>query len=50
MGKLLKINVVDMDADMKVNAEREILEAFENYSREDIIANNLKKYFDKQHG
>ena len=50
MGKLLKVNVYDMDDEMRVNAEKEILEAFENYSREDIIANNLKKYFDKQHG
>ena len=50
MGKLLKVNVVDMDKDMRINAEREILAAFENYSREDIIANNLKKYFDKQYG
>ena len=47
MGKLLKVQVVDMDSDMTQNAEEQILAAFSNFSREDVIANEIKKYFDK---
>ena len=49
MGKLLKVQVVDMNAEMQANAQEQILAAFSNFSREDIIANEIKKYFDKQY-
>ena len=49
MGKLLKVQVVDMETEMRSNAEEQILAAFSNFSREDIIANEIKKYFDKQY-
>ena len=49
MGKLLKVQVVDMNTEMRANAEEQILAAFSNFSREDIIANEIKKYFDKQY-
>ena len=47
MGKLLKVQVVDMETEMRANAEEQILAAFSNFSREDVIANEIKKYFDK---
>ena len=49
MGKPIKIQVVDMDAEMQAHAEQQILEAFDNYSREDVIANETKKAFDKMY-
>ena len=47
MGKLLNVQVVDMDDELREEAEKKILEAFELHTREDIIANEIKKHFDK---
>ena len=49
MGKPIKVQVVDMTQDMQDVAEAQILEAFDNFSREDVIANEIKKYFDKHY-
>ena len=49
MGKGLKVQVVDMTKDMQEAAEKQILECFENFSREDVIANEIKKHFDKHY-
>ena len=46
-SKLLYVQVVDMDEDMREAAEKLILETFDMHSREDIIASNIKKEFDK---
>ena len=48
-SKLLYVQVVDMDEDMREAAEKLILDTFEMHSREDIIAQNIKKEFDKQY-
>ena len=48
MGKELKVQVVDMERDMWQFAEDRITEAFENHSREEVIANEIKKAMDKQ--
>ena len=47
MGKILKVQVVDMDDDKRAQAEEQILEAFTNFSKEEQIAQEIKKYFDK---
>ena len=39
-----------MTTNMRKDAEREILQAFQNISKENQIANEVKKYFDKQYG
>ena len=45
----LRVQVVDMDADMQAAAGEQILEAFENHTSESVIAKNIKAYFDKQY-
>ena len=35
---------------MKKDVEKEILQAFQNFSKENQIANELKKFLDKQYG
>ena len=38
MGKILKVQVVDMDDDKRAQAEEQILAAFANFSKEEQIA------------
>ena len=45
--KALRIMVVDMDAEMKTAVEEHVLFCFENFNREDHIANEIKKFLDK---
>ena len=45
----LRVMVVDMDADMKTAVEEHVLYCFENFNREDTIANEIKKMLDKQY-
>ena len=47
MTKTLKVQVVEMDKEMQQFAEDHILEAFDSYTREDVIANEIKKIMDK---
>ena len=47
-AKDLKVQVVDMDDDMKAAACDQIMMAFDNFSKEDVIANEIRKNFDKQ--
>ena len=46
-SKLMYVQVVDMDDEMREAAEKLILETFDMHSREDIIASHIKKEFDK---
>ena len=48
-GKLLYVQVEDMEPEMKEAAEKLILETFDMHSREDIIASTIKKEFDKMY-
>ena len=43
MPNKIKVQVVDMDKDTQQFAEDRITEAFENHSREEVIANEIKK-------
>ena len=47
-AKDFKVQVVDMDEDMKAAACDQIMQAFDNFSKEDVIANEIRKNFDKQ--
>ena len=47
MAKGLKVQVVDMDEEMQQSTVKHIQESFEMYSREDQIANEIKKHMDK---
>ena len=44
----IKIQVIDMSPEMKQAAEEQIKHAFDNFSKEDKIANEIRNYFDKQ--
>ena len=46
--KDLRVQVVDMDNDMREAAEKLILQCFQSNSREEKIANEIKQTFDKQ--
>ena len=48
MPNKIKVQVVDMDDDMKQAAVDQILQAFDNFSKEDKIANEIRTNFDKQ--
>ena len=45
----IKVQVVDMTAEMRQSAEDQIKYCFDNFSKEDTIANEIRKYFDKHH-
>ena len=49
MGKGLKVQVVDMDEEMQQAPIKQITESFDMVSIEDQIANEIKKYMDKQY-
>ena len=48
-AKDLKIQVYDMDEEMKAAAEEQILKCFQSYSREEKIASEIKQFFDKNY-
>ena len=45
--KDLRVQVVDMDAEMREHAEEQILKCFQSFSREEKIAGEIKAFFDK---
>ena len=45
----IKVQVVDMSEDMRKSAVDTIKQAFDNFSKEDRIANEIRNYFDKHH-
>ena len=48
-AKDLRVQVVDMDQEMREHAEEQILRCFQSYSREEKIATEIKTFFDKQY-
>ena len=46
--KLLYVQVVDMEEEDRKFVEKEILDAFQKYSREDVIASKIREALDKQ--
>ena len=44
----IKVQVVDMSDEMKQSAVDTIKQAFDNFSKEEKIANDIKTHFDKQ--
>ena len=49
MGKGIKVQVVDMTEEMQNATLKHIQECFEQNSKEDVIANEIKKWMDKQY-
>ena len=45
--RLLKVQVVDMEPEIREQAEAEILNIFDTYSKEEKIAHEMKKFMDK---
>ena len=45
----IKVQVVDMKEDVRNAAVDTIKRAFDNFSKEDRIANEIRTYFDKHH-
>ena len=49
MPNKIKVQVVDMDDEMKQAAVDQILQAFDNFQKEDKIASEIKANFDKMY-
>ena len=50
MGKEIEIQTVDMEEEVEQETVKLILATFEQFSREDQIANEIKKQMDKNNG
>jgi len=46
MAKTIKVQVVDMEKDMQDQTEAQILQAFDDFSKEEKIAEEIKKFMD----